>query len=346
MRPVFFGGNNLKMLQSALGFVRQGYGCCLLLLLLMGTSQAAERLAPCDVLSGGVLLGANELLVAGTRGQLLLKSLSTAEDGCELGAVNGWRAVAEQTIGPAHSWTGLFQLKNSLWLTGQREALYQSVDNGQGWVERYLSPDSDYALMGVLASSEDEQRYYAVGTRGLYLVSEDQGVSWQEQDLYIDPEWEEPEDFNLNAIVEVPDKGLLVAGEAGALYWSKDGDDWDKDDAVYNGTWFGATALENGAVIAFGFAGHVAYAKGYKKDWQLKQTPGKASLFAALKLPNGKVLLAGDKGQLWSWQPNSDEFVAIESGTNAIITSLLSSNDELLLITDRGLKRLRLSELP
>lgn len=356
MRPVFFGCYKLKSAYSVLSFNRQRYAwqlpvaslAVLLAGLLASSSHAAERLAPCDVLTGGALVGDGQLLVAGTRGQLLSKALTQHEDGCEFAANNGWQSLADLGAEQGQSWTGLFKVQpqNHLWLTGQREALYQSLNGGKSWTQRYFSADSDYALMSVLASTYRNQYYYAVGTRGLYLLSEDQGHSWHSQELYIDPEWEEPEDFNLNAIVELKPEGLLVAGEAGALYWSNDGDDWDKDNAGYNGTWFGALALDNGAVIAFGFAGHVAYAKAYKEDWQLKQSPGKANFFAALKLANGKVLLAGDKGQLWSWQPNTEEFVAIETGTQAIITSLLSSNDELLMITDQGLKRIALSELP
>lgn len=312
----------------------------------MNSAYAVERLAPCDVLTGGVLLNDAELLVVGVRGQLIAKAISQSEDGCELGANNGWRSLAAFDAKQKLSWTGIFPIQNVLWLTGHREALYQSDDSGKSWRARYLTIDSDYAVMAVLASPKDDQLYYAVGTRGLYLVSQDQGLNWQEQDLFIDPEWEEPEDFNLNAIVGLTTKGLLVAGEAGALYWSKDGEDWSKDNAGYNGTWFGGLALDNGGVVAFGFAGHLAYAKGYKKDWQLLQSPRKASLFAALKLANGSVVLGGEKGQLWHWQPGTEVFRAIKSGTQATITSLLSSSDELLLITDQGLKRVALAQLP
>ena len=302
---------------------------------------AADRLAACDVLTGGLLLEQRQLLVAGTRGQLLIKDLSVTDDSCGLQADNGWRQAASEVAGPSGRWTGLKAVAQQPWLLGHQQTLYY-YDNADAWQRVYQAADSDFALMDV-AQAPRLGRYFAVGTRGVYLVSEDQGKHWAPQDLYIDPEWDEPEDYNLNGIAVLAKRGLLVAGEAGALYWSKDGDRWHKDHAGYDGTWFGAQALADGGVVAYGFAGHVAYSEGYREDWTVVKGPQRASLFAAHRLADGSMLLAGERGALWRWTPQTDVFVVIASGTQATITDLLvldnQEQQQILLITDQGVKR-------
>jgi len=299
---------------------------------------ADERLAPCDVLTGGVLVAPHQILVVGIRGQILSKSLANANDDCGIVVNNGW-----QVAGSAQGqWTGLKSVGADHWMLGHRQALYQAQAD-MSWQRRHWVADSDYALMDITYAHE-LGRYLAVGTRGVYLTSEDGGQSWLPQDLYLDPEWDEPEDFNLNAIVALGDRKLLVVGEAGALYWSKDGDEWRKDHAGYDGTWFGATGLADGGVVTFGFAGHVAFSRGYRKDWTVVQGPARATLFASLALDDGSVLLAGERGVLWRWSPYTDQFAVITTNTQATITALLLSQvagqQQLLLITDRGLKRI------
>lgn len=299
---------------------------------------ADERLAPCDVLTGGLLMTPHKVLVVGTRGQILSKSLANTNDDCGVGVNNGWQ-VADSAQG---QWTGLKSVGADHWMLGHRQALYQAQAD-MSWQQRHWVADSDYALMDITYAPE-LGRYLAVGTRGVYLTSDDGGQSWLPQDLYLDPEWEEPEDFNLNAIVTLGGRKLLVAGEAGVLYWSKDGDEWRKDHTGYDGTWFGAAGLPDGGVVTFGFAGHVAFSRGYRKDWTVVQGPVRATLFALLALADGSVLLAGERGALWRWSPYTDKFVVIPTDTQATITALLFSEmagqQQLLLITDLGLKRI------
>jgi photosystem II stability/assembly factor-like uncharacterized protein len=306
----------------------------LFLLWAAGGANAAERLAACDVLTG-LLLGSDHLLLVSARGDVLTqdtaKLLNSKVAQCEHGA---WFSLAA-TDNPA--WTGIKKANGEIWLLGHQESLYRLMPDKSLRSHRHL-PTSSRGVMDMLVAqtADNLKRHYVVGTRGLYLLSEDGGDSWMPQDLYIDPEWEEPEDYNLNAIVQLSTGELLVAGELGSIYWSKDGEDWQKDAANTDATWFGAASLPNGGVLLFGFAGKIAYSEGYQQPWRLLASPVGHSLFAATQVDQ-YWLLAGANGSLVAVNPSAGmSLQEIPTGTTASITQLAAYQDKLVMSTDQG----------
>ncbi len=314
-------------------------GCCnalalpglLLGLILSMAASAADRLAACEVLTG-VTIHDGELLLASTRGDVLQRPLtqlgppSTAQ--CD---ARGWKRLGSSSL-PA--WTGLRRVNEGLWLLGHQQSIYQ-LSNSTELTPRHRQSLSSQVVMDLLAVAGD--RHYAVGSGGLYLVSDDGGRRWLPQDLYIDPEWDEPEDFSLNAIAQLSTGELVVAGELGSIYWSDDGDDWHKDDAELESTWFGALALNDGAVLLFGFGGKVAYSEGYREPWRLLEAPVSDSLFASVETEQA-WLLAGANGALLALDKAALSLRQLTSGTDATITGLLIHEGRLLMSTDRGLR--------
>lgn len=314
----------------------------------LNVSFAAERLAACDVLTG-IAVSEEQVITVGPRGSVLVantKQLASealaphCSSQTSTGISTVWRS---QKLEPTVPWTGLKGSATSLWLLGQQQTLLHSVDFGSSWNVVSHEPDSSFAYMDVLLPSaanmppNSAAPLYAVGMRGLYSVSTDNGKTWQQQDLYIDPEWDEPEDFNLNGIVRLVDGGLLVAGEAGAVYWSEDGKDWTKDNAGSDATWFGLTLLPNGGALLLGFGGAVAYVDTYKGQWVLLDSGVQSSLFSATVLPSGKLLLGGQHGALLEWDGDVDSaFVPLASGTEASITAMAWQQGKLFLTSDQG----------
>jgi photosystem II stability/assembly factor-like uncharacterized protein len=295
------------------------------------TASAADRLAACEVLTG-VAIHDGELLLASTRGDVLQRPptqmVAPSVAQCD---ATGWKHLGTS---PLPAWSGLRRIDGEPWLLGHQQAIYQLSSSAEVTL-RHRQKSSSQVVMDLLATSDD--RHYAVGSGGLYLVSDDGGQHWSPQDLYIDPEWDEPEDFSLNAIAQLSSGELVVAGELGSIYWSDDGDDWHKDDAEFESTWFGALALNDGAVLLFGFGGKVAYSDGYRRSWRALETPAAESLFAAVETERG-WLLAGANGALLAFDKAALSLTQLSSGTDATITGLLVHNGYLLMSTDRGLR--------
>lgn len=306
-----------------------------------------ERLALCDVLTGVAVVD-GLAVVSGARSNVLRSQGLVARDfvngpNCVAAAAEQWDELA---VPIKAAWTDVLENEAGLWLLGHEQILLNSEDLGATWRSMQLVGDfagnpqqafMDLLLPTSVAVNRASQNIYAVGTRGLYATSKDGGVHWQQQVLYVDPEWDEPEDFNLNAIVELKDGGFLVAGEAGAVYWSKDGEHWDKDFAGSEATWFGAVAMPNGGALLYGFGGKLAYTKGFEEDWQLLEV-GTASLFSSVLLDSGDLLLAGQRGELLRWSGDvSQSFLKVPTGMNATITGMAVLGSSLLLTTDHGL---------
>lgn len=304
-----------------------------------------DRLALCDVLTG-VAVVEGVAIVSGARSTVLRSqgldfNASSFDAKCSESALSSWAAVA---VPVKATWTNVLENKTSLWLLGHEGTLLKSHDAGVTWRNtEFVGQKPKQAVMDLLhpASHEPELNsglVYAVGTRGLYAKSEDRGAHWLQQVLYIDPEWDEPEDFNLNAIVELKAGGFLVAGEAGAVYWSKDGEDWDKDFAGSEATWFGAVAMPSGGVLLYGFGGKLAHAKGYEEDWVLLESGTSSSLFSSMLLDSGELLLAGQHGELLRWSGDIGQpFFSVVVDTDATITGMAAFGSKLLLTTDHGL---------
>lgn len=315
-------------------YAGKSLGCLLILFCGLGGANATDRLAACDVLTG-LLIERDRLLLVSARGDVLEKAITAArQSGASQCDSEGWVSFAS-AANPA--WTGIKKTNGDIWLLGHQESLYTLMPNEQLRRRRQL-PASSRAAMDILSveTADSLTRHYVVGTRGLYLVSEDGGDSWSPQDLYIDPEWEEPEDYNLNAIVQLSSGELLVAGELGSIYWSKDGEVWQKDSAGTDATWFGAVALQNGGVLLFGFAGKIAYSDGYRQPWRLLESPLSHSLFTATKVDE-QWLLAGANGMVVAVSAAAGISVRqIPTETTASITQLAAYKGQLLMSTDQG----------
>lgn len=306
--------------------------------LMVGKGNAQK---PCGAITT-VALKNSQVLAGSARGELLLSKAGLLEGRDLCSGPEQWN-VAASTL-PAL--TNVSVTGAAFWLLGHQEGIYKYRADEKLY-EANLAPKSPQAVLDLIevrsGDSETAQQLLAVGTRGLFLQSEDSGDSWEAKDLYIDPEWEEPDDYNLYAILQLQSGRFLVAGETGVIYWSNDGADWERETVGGGATWFGAVEV-SGGVLLHGFGGALAHKAAGDNDWLLKQSPSGNSLYTAAVLDNGVVILAGAKGELLQWKPPG-ELQPFQSGTSAAIIDLAVTNTQLLMATDKGLKSVALVEL-
>lgn len=296
---------------------------------------------PCGVITT-VALNNAQVLAGSARGELLLSKTGLLEGRDLCSSQERWEPIARTF--PAL--TNISVASSAFWLLGHQEGIYKYSGGGELY-EANLAPQSPQAVLDLIEVRSDRsdtvQQLIAVGTRGLFLQSENAGESWEARDLYIDPEWEEPDDYNLYAILQLQSGRFLVAGETGVIYWSNDGAEWERETVRGGATWFGAVEV-SGGVLLHGFGGALAYKAAGDNDWLLIQSPSGNSLYTAAVLDDDVVILAGAKGELLQWKTPS-ELVPFQSGTSAAIIDLAVTNAQLLMATDKGLKSVALVEL-
>lgn len=282
-----------------------------------------------------VSVDGNDVLLGTARGAIFKyqgRSGQLVVDGC--GADADWRRL-QQAL-PAI--TKLKSTAQGYFALSHQEGIWNSRSN-EGFIPERHKYESAQALLDVLlldsSSENDMPTALAVGTRGLFLARSADG-DWQRRDLYIDPEWEEPDDFTLYGITQLADERFITVGEAGVIYRSENGKDWLKESAGTESSWFGVVALPSGGVLLYGFGGNLAFKTDIDADWQLAQTGSSKSLFASVLLADGTVLLAGAGGELLHWS-GMRAINTIQTGTIADISDIDLHQDQLLMATDSGL---------
>lgn len=149
----------------------------------------------------------------------------------------------------------------------------------------------DKPLLGLYFA--DAARGWAVGAYGIALATRDGGASWQA----IMGRIPNAGGRHLYAISPTSE-GLLIAGEQGRLFESRDGGErFEQLASDYEGTWFGALPLGGGRILAFGLRGNAWRHDG--AGWQRIELGQAATLTAGLKLGDGRPLLVDEGGRVF-----------------------------------------------
>ena len=112
------------------------------------------------------------------------------------------------------------------WAVGHDAQILVSDDAGSTWTRQFEDLGREAPLLDIWFA--DEQHGLAVGAYGALLETRDGGQHWEDVSERLDNE----DQFHLNAIAAVKDNGLLVVGEAGSLFRSKDwGATWENSKA-------------------------------------------------------------------------------------------------------------------
>lgn len=140
----------------------------------------------------------------------------------------------------------------------------------------------------------DEDTGFAVGAYGFMFATEDGGNTWVNQGNRID----NLDRFHLNSIGEVAGGSILIAGEAGVLFRSRDqGASWETLDSPYDGSFFGVQGLgESGHALIYGLRGNLFRTTDAGNTWVEIESNTESSLMGSSFDGNRKVSIAGNSG--------------------------------------------------
>lgn len=206
------------------------------------------------------------------------------------------------------------------WAVGHDGVILHSGDAGASWtrqldgrasgalIDRYYShadvSDAMRADAGNLAAHaldnpfldvwfENDKSGFVVGAFNMILHTDDGGVSWQP--------WMErtdnPKGLHLNAIRPVG-QDLYIVGEQGLVRkLAKGGARFESVPTPYQGSYFGIIG-SRGATIAFGLRGNAYRSLDGGGSWQKVTTGLQVGLTAAVLLPDARLALISQAGQV------------------------------------------------
>jgi photosystem II stability/assembly factor-like uncharacterized protein len=172
--------------------------------------------------------------------------------------------------------------------------LYLETNNGgTSWEQRSIF-DSDSHLYGSVRLADGT--LMIVGEFGTILRSRDDGASWEQLDS--------PYDGTFFGIVAPPassdpEQPLLVYGLQGHVFASTDdGDSWEQVPTGVTAGLFGAIWSEGAQPVLVGHGGTILADRdaGPGFDWLRTTRPDREPLAGGLALPDGSLLIYGDKG--------------------------------------------------
>jgi photosystem II stability/assembly factor-like uncharacterized protein len=266
----------------------------------------SDRIILMDVARAG-----DRVIAVGERGFTLV-----SED-----AGKTWKAVAtpvDRTL------TGIaFKDASTGVAVGHGGSVVRTEDGGKTWVHVPLDEAGPDSLLGVVNLGGDH--FVAYGAFGLYFDSVDAGRTWQKR-MVISEDF----DRHISQVLAVGTSLFLVA-ESGTLARSDDGGaTWTALTSPYQGSFFGALVLKDGALLAFGMRGNVYRTTDLGATWQKVEVGTTASFMYGKQFEDGRVLLVGNIGLLATskddgqtlelhWSPAHKGFAAVAEISGQVV---------------------------
>jgi len=214
------------------------------------------------------------------------------------------------------------------WAVGHDGVILRTQDGGASWTTARSAPEEEKPLLDVWFS--DARRGFAAGAYGLFLESSDGGATWTPRKVLEDDRHLNAlaggADGNLFVAgesglllrssdggrtfkaLQAPYQGsyfgllragrdLLLFGLRGRLFRSADlGRTWGPVKEAGEATWLGGSVGPDGEAVLAGYGGSVLTTRDGGRTAALRQRPDAKALSAALRLPGGGLLLAGEAG--------------------------------------------------
>lgn len=295
------------------------------LLLLCGIGWAANSATKARLAEKSLLLDGHAVeglaVIVGERGHILR-------------SVDGGRSWQQAEVATRATLTGVFLANAQLgWAVGHDQSILRTRDGGRTWQEVYSDIEAESPLLDVWFV--DELRGYAIGAYGYFLETADGGESWE-------PRRVAEEDYHLNKIVHAGGPRLFIVGEAGTILRSDDnGENWEQLASPYQGSFFGALALSEQTLLAFGLRGNLFRTDDGGSSWIELVTETESSLSDGLRLPDGSIVIGGLAGTLLVSQDQGKTFVFHQESDRKGFSSLVTSIDSVLVgVGEFGVKQL------
>jgi photosystem II stability/assembly factor-like uncharacterized protein len=213
------------------------------------------------------------------------------------------------------------------------QASQDAADNAVGDVQAGAKFGPSRPLLGLYFKSENEG--WVVGAFGQIFHTADGGAKWES----LAGRLHNMDGLHYNAITSTPSGALVIAGEGGKLYRSRDnGATWQTLDTGYKGQLYGVLGLpgdgsgEGGgeSLLAYGFAGHVLLGAKDDSNWQALPLIAHKNLVGGLRTVDGGIVLAGQDGAVLLSADNGKSFTLLQPGSGLEIAgmALLGKNGE------------------
>ena len=215
------------------------------------------------------------------------------------------------------------------WILGSR-------DGGLNWQELAFDDTGGEPLMSVARLPSGA--WLAVGAFGRALRSDDGGQHWTRMLLAAAG----VEDKHLNRIVGSADgRQWLIVGERGLVLRSTDsGASWTPLAPFYNGSLYGAVALDEKTWVVHGMRGNVFRSSDGATTWSKSDMPAPISTFASARTSDGRLLLVGQGSMVLASNDAGASFqVARKGGLATLMDIALLADGTWLLPSDFGLQR-------
>lgn len=179
----------------------------------------------------------------------------------------------------------------------------------------------------------DERNGYAMGAYGILLQTSDSGTTWH----LISGRLDNPDNFHLYGIARSVSGALLVAGEAGTLFRSRDdGESWDRPTSPYQGSFFGIVAARDGSLLAFGLRGNVFRSTDDGDTWAAVDTSDQRTLLGGMTQADGTIVLVGSAGAVLTSNDHGLNFKTVSTSGNSLYSSVTETADGGLMLVGFG----------
>lgn len=186
-------------------------------------------------------------------------------------------------------------------------------------------------LLNVWFSSGSEG--YALGAYGVFLRTRDGGETWTVEGNRL----ENPDNYHLYDIARTSTGTVIVVGEAGTLLRSPDdGNEWERVDAPYTGSYFGAVAASDDSLLIYGLRGNIFRSVDQGVSWTPVDTGDRRTLMCGTVGDDGSVFLAGAAGAVLQSRDAGINFKAIPTEGNKVYSGVAIAPDGRVLLVGFG----------
>ena len=248
------------------------------------------------------------------------------------------------------------------WAVGHDATILHTQDGGKNWQLQQFLPEQDKPLMDIYFFNR--QQGLAIGAYGLFFTTSDGGVSWQptfhktlvssdDAEYLADLEETDPEMYLLERESVLPhfnrlivnDQQIIMVGEAGFMAKSDDaGASWQRLEEFYNGSLFAVHRTEQGSIVTAGLRGHVFLSEDDGDSWQQIDLPVSATLNSLFADSAGRLFITGNAGALLRSEDNGQSFQDMSQADGRAILNGVALGEQLLLVTEVGIKLTPLSK--
>ena len=253
--------------------------------------------------------------------------------------------------------------KQQGWAVGHDASILMTSDGGLSWTLQHYAPQNDKPLFDIYFFNE--QQGIAVGAYGLFYRTTDGGNSWQmefqaellaedDQEYLAELEETDPELYQIELGAILPHfnrlyadgKVLYLVGEAGFVAKSLDqGQNWQRLEEFYNGSLFDITRSSGMSLVAVGLRGHAFQSLDQGVSWSQFELDETATFNSVFSDGNNRLFIVGNAGALWLSVDDGKTFSNLSRADGKAVVNGLVWKDQLVLVTETGLKTIQLSEL-